>query len=89
MVKKGKLWICDRCGRTQFQERMKSTEPTIELYKPMDPPWLNGLYNTLCPACEALVESARKSIIAGKSVSIPSLENKALKAESVDENVQD
>lgn len=52
MVKKGKLWICDRCGRTEFAELNE-----IIYRKPSDG-WINGatVYEnkTLCPHCAAV-----------------------------------
>ena len=77
MIKKGKLWICDRCGRTQFQEQYPVNTALISnssiVYRPMKQEWYSGTHD-LCPTCAALVENARKSIIAGKSVNIPALE---------------
>lgn len=57
MVKKGKLWICDRCGRTEFAELMEIYGNEFICRKPSDG-WTNGaaFYDdkTLCPHCAAV-----------------------------------
>lgn len=63
MIKKGKLWICDRCSRTEFTEAVEIFGGEIISRKPSDG-WTEQYHQkTLCPHCAALYKGRLDMLI--------------------------
>lgn len=63
----GKQVVCERCGRVDFCESIRDSEWSV-VETQEHKYWL-------CPSCSALLDRVIETIIQGKSVSVPAIED--------------